>query len=319
VNKLNRLIALFKIRFDQFNNPGATPVIVFASAGSVAQCIEATPGTVAATSAIVNDARMLWEGQTFQLYADSGGAPSGASRGDLRVLSVTPDPTSGGFRVNFDTTGPNSGDITDISGAQDDHLVWNNSLNRAFTGLSKLVDDSPVTFQYVNVSTYPRYSSLVMDNSGTARALTPALFRGMLAGIHAKSGSETPINGLEVICNAWQAINVEELYEGELRLTPENKVGGLSVAAFQSALGRINIRVDIDALHGQMFFLDLSKIRRAVQKELAWRKNGNSIFTPSQVAGVYTANAIEISECYIEERNTSGRLVDLQQNPTTAH
>ena len=284
--------------------------------GSVAQVSDASLSSTD-TNCRVNDARMLWEGLDVQVYDDSSG-PTGSSRRTLRVLSVTEAPNSDGtFTVNFDTAGPNAGQIGAMETA--DHLVWNNSLNRAITGLDKLVDDAATTFQNVAVGTYPRYSSLVLDNSGTNRTLTPALFRKMLAGIHQKSGSELPNSGLTVLCNAWQAINVEELYEGELRLAPSDKTGGLSVAAFQSSLGRINIQVDLDCLHNKMFFVDLSKIYRGVQQELQWRKQGDSIFLRSDVSGIHTATAIEISELFIKERFTSGKIEDLSQDPASAY
>jgi hypothetical protein len=176
-----------------------------------------------------------------------------------------------------------------------------------------------VTFQTVNVANYPRYSSLVLDNSSVKRDLTPALFRSMLAGLMAKSGSERPSDGLKVLCNSWQAVNVEELYEGELRLTPETKVAGINVASFQSSLGRIDIIVDTDCLYNKMFFCDFSKIYRAVQKQLAWRREGGSIFKRSDVAGVWTATALEIAELYIKERHTSGKIEDLNENKVTAY
>jgi hypothetical protein len=141
----------------------------------------------------------------------------------------------------------------------------------------------------------------------------------MLASIQSRSGSERPSDGLSVLCDSWQAINVEELYEGELRLTPESKVGGLAVAAFQSALGRIDIIVDTDCLHNKMFFCDFSKIYRAVQKQLGWRREGGSIFKRSDVSGVYTATAIEIAEMYIKERHTSGKIEDLNASMATAY
>jgi hypothetical protein len=288
--------------------------------GSLCQISDASIGA-SDTAVRVTDARMLWEGLTVQVYSNSGGAPS-TLRGSMKVLNVTEEPNSDGtFTVNFDTSGPYSGVIgsSGVSAATTDHLVWNNSINRAVTGLDKLIDDAATTFQNVNVSTYPRYSSLVLDNSGANRALTPSLFRKMLAGIHQKSGSELPNSGLTVLCNAWQAINVEELYEGELRLAPSDKTGGLSVAAFQSSLGRINIQVDLDCLHNKMFFVDLSKIHRAVQQELQWRKQGDSIFLRSDVSGIHTATAIEISELFIKERFTSGKIEDLSQDPASAY
>lgn len=279
--------------------------------GSVGQLADATLATQA-TDVPVTDARMLWENQgqpiTFQVYSNSGGSPS-TLRGDVTVSTVesTPD-ANGNFLVNFGGT---------LSGATtDDHLVWNNSINRVFTGLDSLIDDSATTFQAVNVATYPRYSSLVMDNSGTLRALTPKMFRQMLAGIYQKTGKLA--SGLKVLTNSWQSIEVEELYEGELRLTPSSKVAGLDIPSFQSSLGRIDIMTDCDALYHKIFFADFSQISRSVQRPLGWRKQGGNIFLRSDSTATWTATLMEISEMYIDERHSSGKIEDLSEDPVTS-
>lgn len=285
--------------------------------GSVAQVINAETGS---TDIEVTDARALWEGVTYEIYdndnttvlENSDSDPTGSSRGTITIDNVEQALTSNQYRVNLTANFPSGGEVAD-------HIVWKGSLNRCPTGLDALIDDSTGTFQAVSVTTYPKYTSLVMDNGGTARDLTPTLFRQMLAGLYQKSGNDRPDSGLTVLCNSWQAINVEELYEGELRLTPETKVGGLAVAAFQSSLGRIEILTDSDALHKKMFFADFSKIYRAVQKPLSWRKQGGQIFLRSDAAGVHTATCLEIYDYYIKERHTSGKLEDLAQSAVVAY
>jgi hypothetical protein len=270
-------------------------------------------GTLSGSNQIdvqVDDARMLWDGGTYQ-YFDSTLA---TNRGNAKINTVEQALNASGHSlVNLTGADPSGATIGD-------KLVWNGCSGRAITGLDKLIDDSLVgEFQAVKMSDYPRYTSTVLGNSGTNRDLTPSLFRQMLASIQQRSGSERPSDGLTVLCDSWQAINVEELYEGELRLTPESKVGGIAVAAFQSALGRIDIMVDTDCLHNKMFFCDFSKIYRAVQKQLGWRREGGSIFKRSDVSGVYTATAIEIAEMYIKERHTCGKIEDLNDNKSTAY
>jgi hypothetical protein len=279
--------------------------------GAVCQFVETTPASQTTTE--VDDARMLWEGVTYDLYDNTALSTSPTKHGTGTVSSITEAPTaSGNFSVTFSSALPSTVNLTD-------YVVWKNSVNRAPTGLNSLIDDTSTTFQNIATGTYPHYKSLVLSNSSTNRDLTPSLFRKMLAGLYQKSGNERPANGLTVLTNSWQAINVEELYEGELRLTPESKVGGLAVAAFQSALGRIDILVDSDALYHKMFFCDFDKIYRAVQKPLSWRRQGGSIFLRSDTAGVWTATAMEICEYYIKERHTSGRIDDLNEDPATAY
>tara|TARA_Y100000034_G_scaffold97632_1_gene119279 strand:+ start:133 stop:1374 length:1242 start_codon:yes stop_codon:yes gene_type:complete len=274
-----------------------------------------TGGNVSATSTTnvdVSDARMLWDGGTYEMR---DAAAIGTKHGEIVVSSVEQDMNASG---NPELTIASPG--LPASLASGDFLVWKGSVNRAITGLDKLISDSLTgTFQNVTTATYPRYSSLVMDNNTVKRDLTPSLFRQMLAGIMSRTGSERPADGLTVLCNSWQAINVEELYEGELRLTPDSTVGGLKVASFQSALGKIDIMVDTDCLYNKMFFADFSKIYRGVQKSLGWRREGGSIFKRSDTAGVWTATAMEIAELYIKERHTCGKIEDLNETRSTAY
>jgi hypothetical protein len=270
----------------------------------------ATVQTGTATTALkVDDARMLWDGAKFQVY-DSG---LSTNRGNVTVSKTASAPNAAGDAAVTLSANVPSGTTTG------DLIVWDGALNRGITGLAKLVDDTATTFQNINVSNFPRYSSLVLGNSGTNRELTPTLFRQVMAGLMQKSGADKPAEGLTVLTNAWQAINVEELYEGELRLDPSSKVAGLAVASFQSALGRVDMLLDTDAPYNKMYFVDFSQIYRAVQKKLGWRREGGSIFKRSDTAGVWTATAMEICELYIKERHTSARLDDLSESPGTMY
>ena len=292
--------------------------------GAVAQMV-GTGGTLGSdpsglTTVDVDDARMLWEDQEYDVYSHTNFSTFAATKlGSTTVSTVTEAPrANGSFQVNCSAlpSGLDGAKTTDYTSSV---LVWKDSYGRVPTGLDLLVDDAATTFQNVDVSANPRYASLVLSNSGTARALTPSLFRKMLAGLSQKTGSDNPSGGLTVLCDSWQAINVEELYEGELRLTPETKKAGIAVASFQSALGKVDILTDTDALHGKMFFVDFSKIYRRVQKKLGWIKQGGEIFMRSDDAAYHTAVAEEICEYDISERHSSGKIEDLEMDPSTAY
>lgn len=286
--------------------------------GSVATVQSGTTGT----TLIVDDARMLWDNAVFEVY-DTGLT---TLRGTLQISKVASAPTSSGYAtVTTVATVPSGTTSTD-------KLVWagtgsTSALNRAITGLDKLIDDASATFQNVSTSTYPRFTSLVLDNSGSAQDLTPTLFRQMLAGLMQKSGNSKPAQGLKVLTSAWTALNFEEMYEGELRLTPDSKTVGLAASSFQTALGKVDVMVDADALYKRMFFMDPTKITRGVQSELHWRKDGgisggasgNSIFKRSDTSGVYTATCEEICDLYITDRHTCGKIENLNESPVTMY
>lgn len=257
----------------------------------------------------VDDSRLLWPGGTFQLYDTT----LATNRGDIIVSNVDQ-----ALDANGNATFDPSASITSLSAVSGDKMVWDGSLNRAFSGLSSLINDSATTFQNVNVATTPRYSSMVLDNSGTNRALTPHLLRVMLAGIKQKAGSEAG-GGLKVFADNWVGVEFEEMYEGELRLTPSDTTQGYASTTFQSALGPIEFIPDADCKRHTIFALDPSQLYHAVQKDLGFRLENGEIFKRSDDAAYWTATMLSISQMYIEERNTSGRINDISDSATHAY
>jgi hypothetical protein len=277
--------------------------------GSVARVKTGSSGT----TLLVDDARMLWDGAVYEVYDNDGtsGAP-GTLRGTFTVTSTASAPTASGFATVTTSSLPSGT-------AADDHVLWYGALNRVITGLDKLIDDAAVTFQGLAIGTYPRYSSLVLDGGGAAQDLTPTLFRQMHAGIFQKTGRK-PASGLTCMTNANQAINVEELYEAELRLAPSDKVAGLAVSSFQTAMGRVDVSTDSDALYGKMFFLDPSEIERCTQQEFGWRRReGEPMFKRDDSALRYTATAVGIYDMRIMDRRTCGKIENLNETNVTMY
>jgi hypothetical protein len=262
--------------------------------------------TSTGTALYMTDGRMMWDGATYQEY-DSTLA---TNNGNIVVTSTARAPSSNGnASITVDAV---------QDGTAGNKIVWNGSVNRAITGLDKMVDDTSTTFQNVNTSTYPRYTSPVLSNSGTERPLTPTMFRQMLAMIGQESGVKPP-SGMTVLTNKWLGIEVEELYEPELRITPSTKTAGIAIASFNSSCGKINIVPDALAPFNKMYFCDFSEIYRAVQKELDWRRQGGQIFIRSDVSAVWKATCIEICEYFIKQRNKCGKISDLTETEQTSY
>lgn len=279
----------------------------FQDGTGVVAIVRASASSSSSVTIKVSDARMCWDKAVLQVY-DSTLA---TLKGTFTVASVARARDTSGY---FQVTGNLSVNI--VSG---DRLVWPGSLNRAPTGLLKLIDDASTTFQNISTSTYPRYTSPVLDNGGNGnRALTPQLFRQMMATVKQEVGQKKD-GAWTVICTNWQGIEVEQLYESELRITPDTKVGGVAIAGFNSSFGRINITTESHAPFNTMFFCDFSQIYRAVQKELDFRRHGQSIFRPNGSSYSWVADALEICEYFIKRRNTSGKIEELAESPQTAY
>jgi hypothetical protein len=263
---------------------------------------------ISTTTLKVDDARAMWDGASYQIY-DSTGA---TLRGTGVVSKVASALDASGYAVvTLEAT---------VAGVvATDIVYWDGAKNIAYTGLDALVDDAATTFQNINVTNFPRWTSMVLDNGSVKRDLDPALFRQVLAGIFHKTGDELPVNGLDCLGTGWQLANLDELYESALRLSPDSKVGGVSTPSFQSSLGKVTMSADSDAPYGKIFLTDYSQIFRGVQKKLGWRVQNGQIFLRSDQSPVWTATAIEISELYIKGRNSSGKIEDLNETVKTAY
>lgn len=281
--------------------------------GVVAELTDASLAS-SALAVPVTDGRFLRafkdSAMVFEVYDSS----LSTLKGKVGVVLVQNSTNAAGRAlVNF------TGTVT--GAAAGDKIVPMNALNRAVTGLLALVDDSPSSFQGVDVSLYPEYSALVQSNGGDLRALTPHLFRKTMAGLIEKTGNDNAGNGLKVIGTPRMLVNMEELYEGELRLEPSTKTGGFVISSFQSALGRVDLSTDTDCPYNTLFMVDFSKIFRGVQKELSWRNSDadSGIFKRSDQAAKYEATAIEICDYYIRERFSSARIDDLREDRDIAY
>lgn len=273
--------------------------------------------TVSGATFTVTDGRCLWDDAYFQIR---DATTTTTVHDTFQVSSIARAFTADEVTVTPAATLAASGQ------AQNDLVCWlgssasnTSSYNNVPMGLDGMIDDNTGSFQGVNNDTYPRATSPVLANGGVDRALTPNLFRQALGAIKQETGDDPP-NGMTCLTNVWGAINVEEMYEGELRITETTKVGGIEVAAFKSTLGTIKVVQDPDAPYGKMFLCDMGEISRAVQKELDWRKTkGGGIFRPSDNSLHWVANCLEICEFGIERRNRCAKIEDLRETRATAY
>jgi hypothetical protein len=270
--------------------------------------------TASGATFTVDDARGLWDGQDYEIRSQTTPFPILNS---FVVSSIARARTAGESTVTPSVALGALGQI------QNDLIVWKSGAysawGRAITGLEALIDDTAVTFQGVNVATYPRYSSVVMNGGGATQNQTPQLFRQMLAALAQEQGEDS-VGNLLVYTSVWDSKNFEEMYEGELRIAPDTKVGGIAIPTFQSSFGKFSVLTAPMCQYGEMFFIDRTQISHPTQKELDWRPGGTAgIFNRSDSFAGYTATAIEISDLFIEDRRTSGKLQNLAVTVGTAY
>ena len=280
--------------------------------------VVATMGaTVSGATFTVSDARQLWDKAHFEIR---DATTTSTIHDKFQVSSVARALSSGEMTVTPDATLSSSGQATG------DLVCWlgssaanASSYNNVPMGLDGMIDNNTGTFQGINNTTYPRVTSPVLNANGVERTLTPSLFRQALGAIKQESGDDPP-DGITGLTNHWGAINVEEMYEGSLRITESTKVAGIEVASFQSTLGKVNIVDDCDSPYGKLFLADFGEISRLVQKELDWRRQkGGGIFRPSDNSLTWVANCLEICEFAIERRNRCAKIEDIRETIATAY
>ena len=270
--------------------------------------------TASGATFTVTDGRALWDDKSFEIRS----AATGAVLEEFTVSRIARALTAAG-----EVTVTPTATLAASGQAQSDYVVWgtgaDSAYQKALTGLDLLIDDATGTFQSVNTTTYPRYTSPVLAAGGVARPLTAQLYRQGLAMIKQESGADAS-REIVVLTSVWDAMNHEEMHQGEVRITPETKTVGLVLPTFQTMFGKVSLMTAPDTQWGKMFFVDRNEISWASQAELDWRRSdGGGIFERDNNSLGYVANAVEITELFIDQRNRCAKIEDLKYSAKTAY
>jgi hypothetical protein len=257
----------------------------------------------------VDDARGLWRDQWYTIRDITGVT----IKTSFQVSLVNLSPTGG--RATLTVTGVSSS-YTYASG---DFVVWGmgywESYGNTTTGLDSLIGTG--TLQGITASSYPEWHSLVFSPSSGTQDQSTRLFRQMLAGLYQLGGDEK--QNLFALTSVWDMIEFEQLWEGEVRLTPQARIAGLVAPVFHTHFGKVMPYTDSDAPYGKMFFVDRREITRAVQKDLDWRKTGGEILMKSSTNQHYHGDMMEICENMIDNRRRCGKITDLTNTIKVMH
>lgn len=271
--------------------------------------------TASGATFTVSDGRGLWDDQDYEIRDSS---TTTTIHDEFTVSRISRALTAAG-----EVTVTPSATLAASGQATGDYVVWGSGEKSAWgkglTGLDLLIDDATGTFQGVSTTTYPRWTSPVLDNSGTARPLTANLWRQLLAMIKQESGTDA---SRDIVCltSAWDINEAERLFENQVRITPDTKTVGLVLPEFQTVHGHIKLMSSSDTQWGKMFFIDRNEVSWAQQAELDWRRSdGGGIFERDNGSLGYVANAVAIEELFIEQRNRCGKIEDLKVSVKSAY
>jgi len=271
--------------------------------------------TASGATFTVSDGRGLWDRASFEIR---DATTTTTIHDTFTVSRVARTLTAGGeVTVTPTSTLAASGQATG------DYVVWGtgamSAWGKGLTGLDLLIDDNTGTFQNISGTTYPRWTSPVLANGTVTRPLSSQLYRQALAMIKQESGADAS-REIIVLTSVWDAINHEEMHEGEVRITPETKTVGLVLPTFQTMFGKVSLMTAADTQWGKMFFVDRNEVSWAMQAELDWRRSdGGGIFERDNNSLGYVANALEIAELFIDQRNRCAKIEDLKVSAKTAY
>jgi hypothetical protein len=256
--------------------------------------------TAADVTVYVSDLRLLMTKGVYEVRDPNNNY---ASRGTITVTKRNNTISTGTYGNYSSITIASPGLPTGVTAG--DVMVKQGTYGVALVGLEKLVDNSAVTLQGVDVSLYPEWASPVIASGGNP--LDATLFRQLLAAI--KQGAEEEAESLDLVwlTNNWQLIEVEELYEEDLRIQPSDSQKGLPVV-LKTAFGTVRPETDPDFPFQEHICINPSALFLAQQSELHWRGVGGQNLVPSQQAAVHNGTVWMSEQMYITNRKTCGKI-----------
>lgn len=275
---------------------GAVATVMVSYAGGTPTLIE------------VDDARLVWPGCEYDLYTSAG-----VYRSTVTVSSVDTIPDATQYMQVTVAAG-------DANMVATDKLYWKDSYGLAYTGLDALIDDSvSSTFQGVTMSGQKQWVSLVFDNNGTKRDISPEIFRNFLAGLKQHSDeSADSMREFVAIGSPFMLSELDAMYESAYRLAPDTKVLGIAAPAFQCSAGKIALKAERHAPYYKMFVCEAGDLRRGYHKKLSWRIENGAILKRSDVNASWSGTLIEFAENFIMKRRGCGKIADLNETISVA-
>ena len=267
----------------------------------------AWPETGTGSRMLVDDARLLWPGVSYDLYNGT------TLVGTITVDTVEPLMNSS----NVAGVWLRSGSATPVAGYT---IYWKDSKGLVYTGLDGLIDDTTSsTFQNVTMASKKNWTSLVLDNGGTKRDISPTILRNFIAGLSQRSDdNSSEMKEYMLIGSKFMTNQLDAMFESAYRLTPDTKVLGIAAPAFQCSAGKVAIKGERLAPYYKLFACEAGDLRRGYHKKLSWRLEDGTLLKRSDAQAAWTGTLIEFAENFIVKRRGCGKIADLNETISVA-
>jgi hypothetical protein len=222
-----------------------------------------------------------------------------------------PSPTVKSSNRQITAINTSTGVITvdsNITVAVGDILVRTGSVNREWTGLSKIVAGSGTLYN-VDPTVEPLWVSSVDSNGGTNRALSEGLMINMVDGIRQAGGKVTVILGNLGVRRAYfNLLTQQRRYSNTKEFA-----GGFTGLTFTTDQGEVPMVTDVDAPRNTLFFLNEDELTWYREKDWSWMNRDGSNWQRVIGFDAYEATMYQYSELGTHRRNTHGLMSDITE------
>jgi len=207
--------------------------------------------------------------------------------------------------VTYDNSAPAGGEITAAAG---DILVRTGSVNREWTGFSKIIAATGVLYN-IDPAVEPVWKSSIDSNAGVNRALSEGLMINMVDSIRAQGGTVTAI---------FQNLGVRRAYFNLLSqqrkfVNTKEFAGGFTGLSFVTDQGEVPAVVDIAAPKNKQFYVNEKELTLYREKDWSFMDRDGSKWQRVIGFDAYEATMYQYSELGCHRRNTHGQIQDITE------
>lgn len=206
------------------------------------------------------------------------------------------------------TTSVVSYDGADATAAAGDIFVRTGSVNREWTGFSKIINNTGILYN-IDPASEPIWKSEIDSNAGVNRALSEGLMINMVDRIRTNGGKVTAIfSNLGVRRAYFNLLSQQRKYVNTKEFT-----GGFTGLAFTTDQGEIPFVADIAAPKNKQFFVNEKELTLYREKDWSFMDRDGSKWQRVVGFDAYEATMYQYSELGCHRRNTHGQVQDVTE------
>lgn len=189
-----------------------------------------------------------------------------------------------------------------------DIIVRNGSVNREWTGLTKIVQNTGTLYN-IDPTVEPIWKAEVDSNGGTLRALSEGLMINISDRVRVNGSYPTAIfSNLGVRRAYFNLLSQQRQY-----VNTQKFEGGFSGLAFTTDQGEIPFVIDVDAPLNTAWFLNEKELKVYRESDWSWMDMDGEMWNRVPGYDAYEATIFQYSELGCHRRNSQAVLADITE------